>query len=274
GWIGGAAGIIVGSPLDTLSVGTENTVQHGAWKTLTQMVQSEGVGSLFKGVLSPVVGLAGLNAILFVSYGTILRYFERQHGLDTHEASLSEIYIAGCGAGIASFFFSTPTDLVKIQAQMSRIPKSTWDVAKTIYSNNGVLGFYQGGFATIVRDAPSYGLYFLVYEGTKRLLEVESTGDAAGGSNAMKILLAGGLAGAVSWTSIYPLDVIKSRLQMQVQVQLDRPYSSFRDCLVRSYKAEGLRVFFRGLTPTVIRGFPVNAVTFWVYELVMDAMSN
>ncbi|KAL0091801.1 mitochondrial carrier domain-containing protein [Phycomyces blakesleeanus] len=256
------------------------------------MVQSEGVGSLFKGVLSPVVGLAGLNAILFVSYGTILRYFERQHGLDTHEASLSEIYIAGCGAGIASFFFSTPTDLVKIQAQMSRIPKSTWDVAKTIYSNNGVLGFYQGGFATIVRDAPSYGLYFLVYEGTKRLLEVESTGDAAGGSNAMKILLAGGLAGAVSWTSIYPLDVIKSRLQMQVQVQsqcvdknslvedsrlnprLDRPYSSFRDCLVRSYKAEGLRVFFRGLTPTVIRGFPVNAVTFWVYELVMDAMSN
>ncbi|KAI9029038.1 mitochondrial carrier domain-containing protein [Phycomyces nitens] len=248
------------------------------------MVQYEGVGSLFKGVLSPVVGLAGLNAILFVSYGTLLRYFERQHGLEPQEASLSEIYWAGCGAGIASFFFSTPTDLVKIQAQVSRIPKSSWDVAKTIYANNGVFGFYQGGFATILRDAPSYGLYFLVYEGTKRLLDVESTGDA-GGSNAMKILLAGGMAGAVSWTSIYPLDVIKSRLQMQqcadkagfledsrLTPRLDRPYSSFRDCLVRSYKTEGPGVFFRGLVPTIIRGFPVNAVTFWVYELVMEAM--
>lgn len=92
------------------------------------------------------MGLAGLNAVLFVTYGSILRQFERRYN-DTRDVdevpfvpTLSQIYIAGCGAGIACFFVSTPTELVKIQAQVSRIPKSSWQVAKEIYNRNGLKG--------------------------------------------------------------------------------------------------------------------------------------
>ncbi|KAI7871619.1 mitochondrial carrier domain-containing protein [Spinellus fusiger] len=237
--------------------------------------------------MSPVLGLAGLNAILFASYGGIMRYFESSHSQPgPFEPSLSQIYVAGCGAGIASFFFSAPTDLVKLQAQVSKVPKSSWNVAKSIYTNNGFRGFYQGGWATMIRDAPSYGLYFFVYEGTKRLLAV-SEEETVDNASAIKILIAGGMAGVVSWTAIYPLDVIKSRLQMQVLPPLlhptavseetrlhgqpVQPYTSIRDCIVRSYKTEGAGVFFRGIGPTILRGFPVNAVTFWVYELTLKA---
>lgn len=134
-------------------------------------------------------------------------------------------------------------------------------------------GFYQGGVITMIRDAPSYGIYFWAYEGMKRLLEIQS------GDDAWKLLLAGGVAGTISWASIYPIDVVKSRLQMQhnkqnenTRILTDRPYASIKDCVVRSYKAEGASVFFRGLGPTLIRGFPVNAVTFYVYEIVMDLL--
>ncbi|KAF7730835.1 hypothetical protein EC973_001353 [Apophysomyces ossiformis] len=353
GWIGGASGIIIGSPLDVLkarlqapkvaplvSTGTGQTAT--SWETLKQLVVTEGSGSLFKGVLSPVVGLAGLNAILFVSYGSIMRYFEQQQPLGT-APSLSHVYLAGCGAGIAGFFFTTPTELVKIQAQISRIPKSTFQVTKEIFERNGLrgllsneranAGFYQGGWITMIRDAPSYGIYFWVYEGMKRFLEVDPTTEAGSG-NAWKLLLAGGLAGAVSWTSIYPIDVVKSRLQMQVQPRqqqprfqqeraavphpahsysilngsrnissssssssgsssrnssamssfpersallsgrIDQPYTSIKDCVIRSYKTEGLGVFFRGLWPTILRGFPVNAVTFYVYEIVLNMLES
>ncbi|KAG0178590.1 hypothetical protein DFQ28_002454 [Apophysomyces sp. BC1034] len=321
GWIGGASGILIGSPLDVLkarlqapkpapTIGTTTGQSATAWETLKQLVVTEGSGSLFKGVLSPVVGLAGLNAILFVSYGSILRYFEQQQPIGS-VPSLSQVYVAGCGAGIAGFFFSTPTELVKIQAQMSRIPKGTYQIATEIFERNGL----RGGLITIIRDAPSYGIYFWVYEGMKRFLEVDPTTEADG-TNAWKLLLAGGLAGAVSWTSIYPIDVVKSRLQMQVRPQLqepkfqlgiaaasrsarpyssvscgstaslsslpeeafllngrlDRPYTSIKDCIIRSYKSEGLGVFFRGLWPTILRGFPVNAVTFWVYEVVLNLL--
>ncbi|KAI8330057.1 mitochondrial carrier domain-containing protein [Chlamydoabsidia padenii] len=239
------------------------------------MVRIEGVGSLFKGVLAPVMGLAGLNAILFVSYGGILRYLNRDNL--THPASLSQVYLAGCGAGMACYLFSTPTDLIKIQAQMSRTNKTTYQVAKDIFRRNGLRGFYQGGWITLIRDAPSYGIYFWVYEGMKRYLTEQHNDNV--GMAAWELLLAGGMAGTISWASIYPIDVIKSRLQMQQVsplgttttplIVLDQPYISIKDCVVRSYRSEGVGVFFRGLGPTVLRGFPVNAVTFLMYEWVM-----
>jgi solute carrier family 25 carnitine/acylcarnitine transporter 20/29 len=189
--------------------------------------------------------------------------------------------------------------LIKIKAQMTTTPKTTLDIVKQVFANNGIrgkdilqgckekmssvklilneLGFYQGGWITMIRDAPSYGIYFWVYEGTKRLLDTQS-------DDAWKLLLAGGLAGTISWASIYPIDVVKSRLQMQhvptvktpgetsSLVSLNRPYVSIKDCVVRSYKTEGVGVFFRGLGPTLLRGFPVNAVTFYVYEVVMKLL--
>lgn len=250
-----------------------------------------------------------------MSYGSILRYLNRSNAIGSDPAnlgvyppSLSQVFIAGCGAGIACFLLSTPTDLVKIQAQMHRGHRSTMQVAKDIFRRGGITGFFQGGMITITRDAPSYGVYFAAYEGIKRYLKV-GDGDATG-ENAWKLLLAGGLAGTISWASIYPLDVVKSRMQMQiVQPQLQSsssppyqavpqqsrnyssistattstvnpissaniPYRSTWDCIVRSYRTEGLGVFVRGMGPTVLRAFPVNAVTFWVYEVVAAAMNE
>ncbi|CEG64966.1 hypothetical protein RMATCC62417_01853 [Rhizopus microsporus] len=242
------------------------------------MVETEGIGSMFKGVLSPVVGLAGLNAILFVSYGSIIRYFEQQYPNDK-VPSLMQVYIAGTGAGFACFLLSTPTDLVKIKAQISKLPKTSWQITKEVYYTSGIRGFYQGGLVTAIRDSPSYGIYFWVYEGLKRVLQVNPIE-----SEAWKLLLAGGMAGTVSWASIYPIDVVKSRLQMQKQVKgdnearrllmTDQPYASIRDCVMRSYRTEGLGVFFRGLWPTLLRAFPVNAVTFYTYEIMMSFLQN
>lgn len=263
-------------------------------------------------MLSPIIGLAGLNAILFVSYGNILRFLERNNRYSSDPnnfgppvPSLSQVFIAGCGAGVACFLLSAPTDLVKIQAQMSKGSRSSIQVAKDIFRRGGITGFFQGGMITILRDAPSYGVYFAVYEGLKRSLKVEG-GDASG-ENAWKLLLAGGFAGTISWGCIYPLDVIKSRMQMQIvqpssqtsfayqtnnaqpvryysstasttsstfQAYTTPQYRSTWDCAIRSWKTEGARVFVRGMGPTVLRAFPVNAVTFWVYEVIAAAMNN
>ncbi|KAG1050791.1 hypothetical protein G6F43_006960 [Rhizopus delemar] len=275
GWISGVAGIIVGSPLDVLKARLQAPMdkqqERGSWNTLKCMVQLEGIGSMFKGVLSPIVGLAGLNALLFLAYGTLLRCFEYEK-----EPSLLQVYLAGAGAGFTCFLFSTPTDLVKIKAQITRLPKSSLQITKEVYQASGIKGFYQGGLVTVMRDSPSYGIYFWAYEGLKRGLDVNETT-----KEAWKFLLAGGLAGTLSWASIYPLDVVKSRLQMQYEgdsfettrlLVIDRPYMSIKDCILRSYRSEGIAVFFRGLWPTLLRAFPVNAVTFYVYELMIGIL--
>ena len=81
------------------------------------------------------------------------------------------------------------------------------------------------------------------------------------------LLFAGGMAGVTSWTSTYPFDVIKSRLQADGSNQ----YKNMWDCCFKSYKIEGWGIFVKGLSPTLIRAFPMNAVTFitvtWILRL-------
>lgn len=83
------------------------------------------------------------------------------------------------------------------------------------------------------------------------------------------VLVAGGFAGIASWVAATPLDVIKSRMQMDGLKQ--RAYRGLLDCVVASARQEGLGVFFRGLTINSARAFPVNAVTFLSYEYLLHS---
>ncbi|KAG0044270.1 Mcm2-7 hexameric complex component [Gryganskiella cystojenkinii] len=355
GYISGVAGLIIGSPLDVLKVrlqaqGSSPSVGRSIPQnksTLSTMVQNEGIRSLFKGITSPIVGLAGLNSILFASYSATMRLFDTispQPGLGSSSLAeplqpLSHVFTAGFVAGVACFLVSTPTELVKCRAQVMAAKlepnasaaalseSGSWKVAKDVVQRFGFRGLYQGGWVTILRDAPGYGVYFLGYEGLKRVLEIPP-GDTSG-INTWKLLFAGGMAGTLSWASIYPLDVIKTRLQTQPhlveadpyhrvrtlpstsprvptattallskalsgeqqqrgslayqgsssrqghsQSPSNAPYKGMVDCAIRSYRSEGMGVFMRGATPALLRAFPVNAVTFFVYELDTSNTDN
>ena len=146
------------------------------------------IKSLFKGISSPIVGLAGLNSILFASYSASMRFLEVVAPPSSTTPSLyaaagealqplSHVFAAGFVAGVACFLVSTPTELVKCRAQViaSRLdPTSSsaaqkailsesgsWHVTKDVIRRFGFRGLYQGGWVTILRDAPGYGVYFL-----------------------------------------------------------------------------------------------------------------
>jgi hypothetical protein len=82
------------------------------------------------------------------------------------------------------------------------------------------------------------------------------------------MLLAGGFSGTLSWVLTYPIDVVKSRLQIDGMDGVNR-YSGFMDCLKKSIQAEGYGVMTRGLTSTILRAFPTNAATFTVVTWVI-----
>jgi solute carrier family 25 carnitine/acylcarnitine transporter 20/29 len=105
----------------------------------------------------------------------------------------------------------------------------------------------------------------------------------------MKVLLCGGLAGIVTWASIFPLDVIKTRVQTQVLHQELRTHSEHRALLQpevserrlssmeiakHAYRSEGANVFFRGLGICSVRAFVVNAVQWAVYEWMMRVLQK
>ena len=87
-----------------------------------------------------------------------------------------------------------------------------------------------------------------------------------------KVALYGGLAGEALWLSSYPFDVVKSKMQTD-GFGAEKKYKTMRDCVAATWRADGMRGFWRGVGPTLIRAMPVSAGTFTVVEMTMRAIS-
>lgn len=88
---------------------------------------------------------------------------------------------------------------------------------------------------------------------------------------ALRVLLCGGIAGVVTWASVFPLDVIKTRLQAQpsgtspesrslLPSVANRQELSTLQMTKEIYRNEGAKAFYRGLGVCSLRAFIVNAV--------------
>ena len=101
--------------------------------------------------------------------------------------------------------------------------------------------------------------FVVVYEAMKAHLHSTSLRDSM-----WNPIISGGCAGIAAWLPCYPQDVLKSRIQSSVnKVSLAEATSSL-------FKTAGLKGFYKGFTPTMIRAFPANAATFLGYEFVMN----
>ncbi|XP_015433086.1 PREDICTED: mitochondrial basic amino acids transporter-like [Dufourea novaeangliae] len=254
GCVGGCAGIVVGYPLDTIKVHMQtqdyrNPRYKGNWDCFRAIFAKESVGGLYRGMTSPMAGVAVVNAIIFGVYGQTQRHIPDPDSLTSH-------FVAGTVAGIAQSPICSPMELVKTRIQLqanstSRFTGPLQCLAHT-YKHEGYRGMFKGLGITLLREAPSFGVYFFTYEAITKTSETEPV-------STPWMLLAGGVAGTASWALTYPIDVIKSR----IQANGDR-YTGMIDCFRRSVRTEGYSCLYKGLSSTILRAFPTNAVTFTV----------
>ena len=80
-------------------------------------------------------------------------------------------------------------------------------------------------------------------------------------------MLAAAVAGVASWVVFYPLDVVKSRMQLDFNRKI---YRSTWHCLKKTYQEGGLSALYRGIGYTVIRAAPVASTILPIYETVKD----
>ncbi|XP_073460999.1 solute carrier family 25 member 45 isoform X2 [Aquarana catesbeiana] len=176
-------------------------------------------------------------------------------------------------------YFTAPVELIKIRLQNQtdslKSHKTEGNIqakyygpihcARSIFREEGITGLYRGSTALVLRDVPTVGIYFLTYEVLCKWMT--SNGEMP---STWTMLFAGGCAGTVGWAAANPMDVIKSRLQMDGMYKVQ--YRGLYDCIYQSIKQEGLRVLLKGLTVNSLRGFPVNAVTFLSFEKLLHIL--
>ncbi|PNJ38361.1 SLC25A45 isoform 4 [Pongo abelii] len=252
GWISGALGLVLGHPFDTVKL----------------------LG-FFKGMSFPIASIAVVNSVLFGVYSNTLLVLTATSHQErrAQPPSYTHIFLAGCTGGFLQAYCLAPFDLIKVRLQNQTEPRAQpgssppryqgpVHCAASIFREEGPRGLFRGAWALTLRDTPTVGIYFITYEGLCRQYTPEGQNPSSA-----TVLVAGGFAGIVSWVAATPLDVIKSRMQMDGLRR--RVYQGILDCMVSSIRQEGLGVFFRGVTINSARAFPVNAVTFLSYEYLL-----
>ncbi|KAL0118895.1 hypothetical protein PUN28_009490 [Cardiocondyla obscurior] len=79
---------------------------------------------------------------------------------------------------------------------------------------------------------------------------------------------AGGSAGFIEVCIMHPMDLVKTRFQLQVKTTKSDPlyYTGIRDCMTKMYKTEGLPAFWKGILPPILVETPKRAVKFFTFE--------
>uniref|UniRef100_A0A8C9QRI5 Mitochondrial basic amino acids transporter n=1 Tax=Scleropages formosus TaxID=113540 RepID=A0A8C9QRI5_SCLFO len=175
-------------------------------------------------------------------------------------------FLAGCIGGVAGVLVGHPFDTVKVRLQVQNVDKplyrGTFHCFQSIIRQESMLGLYKG------LSSPMMGLTFInaivfgVQGHTLRLL---------GRDTPTNQFLAGTAAGMVQCVVCCPMELVKTRMQMQgagqrkVQTKL---YKNSLDCLMCIYRREGLRGINRGMMITVVRETPGFGIYFLTYDLL------
>lgn len=260
---------MVGHPFDTIKVhmqtqDAKNPKYRGAFQCLKSLMAKESVRGLYRGISSPLIGVSAINAVVFGVYGNVQR-------TSTNPNSYMSHFLAGSIAGFAQSVICSPMELVKTQLQLQthRVGAVKFggptQCISYVYQCEGFKGVFRGLGATAARDVPGFATYFVSYEFLMRFKTDPGI---------LYTLCAGGTAGAFSWVFTIPIDVIKSRLQSDGMNGEHKIYSGTIDCFRKSYEAEGCSFLTRGLSSTLLRAFPMNAVCFLVVSETLKQWKN
>ena len=145
------------------------------------------------------------------------------------------------------------------------------ELLRKVVEIGGITGLYRGTIITFFREVPPMGLYFAVYE---RATELSIPYKKGPFTTLLSIMGCGMLCGAASWTSIYPLDIIKTKVQTTPFITDDerrvQGLKSFRvptSAIIReTYRKGGIAAFYRGLGITIVRSCLFTSAFFPVYE--------
>mmetsp|Transcript_22578 Transcript_22578/g.35961 ORF Transcript_22578/g.35961 Transcript_22578/m.35961 type:complete len:266 (-) Transcript_22578:945-1742(-) len=249
GTAGGFAQVVAGHPLDTIKVrlqtqqpGPDGKLPfNGMVDCAKKTFAKEGPAGLYKGAASPLLGAMAHNAAVFFSYGQA----KSLTGANVTGAELYKYFFAGSIAAVAITVVETPVDLLKIKLQ-SQVGKGEYngvfDAAGKLSKAHGIRGLYQGFSATMLRNVPCFGLYFMGSEFGYRLAckpgETHSASQVFIGG-----LVGGACAGGAFWGLPYPLETIKTRMQSDAIEHSKRKYSGILDCAKKTYVSICVVVF-------------------------------
>ncbi|KAI6350666.1 hypothetical protein MCOR25_010493 [Pyricularia grisea] len=251
---------------------------HPIAAAITSLYRSGGLRTFFAGNGLNVIKIMPETAIKFGSYEFAKRTLAtlEGHSDPTHINPYSK-FVAGGVAGMVAQFCVYPLDTLKFRLQCETVQGGPTgnallvQTAKRMYATGGVAAAYRGVTMGLVGMFPYSAIdmgTFELLKTTYRRYKARTCGihedDAEPGNIAMGMM--GATSGAIGATIVYPLNVLRTRLQTQGTKMHPPTYTGIWDVTTRTVRNEGVRGLYKGLTPNLLKVAPALSITWIVYE--------
>lgn len=272
------------APLERVKLELLLNRKRGGWKIFRNVLRSEGVMGLWRGNLLNIARTAPFKAINFYSFEVLRNHFLSRSV--TKEMNAAERFVAGAGAGITAVSLCFPLDMVRtrllVEGGYARYGGFRSAVVE-IFRTEGPRAFYIGITPALISLGLSGAVFYGVYDILKQR-HLHTNGirlKAAGERKALEMgpaftLLYGAMAGVAAEFTVYPLEVVRRRLQLQsihgLSVRNSSGLVNMGRMFLQVMEAEGLRGLYSGVVPTAIQVMPSAALSYFTYEAMKYAI--
>lgn len=153
-------------------------------------------------------------------------------------------------------------DVVEGGLQGNALIKAT---AKKMWARNGPVTFYRGLPMGLVGMFPYSAIDLGTFEFLKRMIinrnmKIHGCEHDAAMPGSVATAIIGGFSGALGASAVYPLNLLRTRLQAQGSSQHPQTYTGIVDVTRQTIKGEGVRGLFKGLTPNLLKVVPAVSI--------------
>lgn len=312
-------------PFDSVKSRLQVRDYPSIWACAKSVVREEGFRGFFRGVTIPLITISFVRTSSFSIYYNTKAFLHR-NGIFDDSSRLIHTALSGAAGGATSGIIiscgSAPFELVKVQRQLEYliavqkglvkkstsgngggrtfVPQSGFQAAANIYKNfGGIKGFYMGFPLHMARDTFGTALYFGFYDSIRKLVTRHSTSDSISGPSLYGIpgpvvsFLSGSSAGILSWMILYPVDLIKTKVQRDALAGNPKQFTGWQTFMhmirerptvqveggkkrilkTDTFLARFLRLY-RGLGVSALRSFISHGLTWTLIETISGKITE
>ncbi|KAL4332450.1 hypothetical protein GQ457_07G041470 [Hibiscus cannabinus] len=263
GGIAGAVSRTCVAPLETirthLMVGSSG---NSTTEVFHNILHTEGWKGLFRGNLVNVIRVAPSKAIELFAFDTVNKLLSHKPGEES-KIPIPASLVAGACAGVSSTLVTYPLELVKTRITIEKnMYDGILDAFLKILQKEGPAELYRGLAPSLIGVIPYAATNYFAYDTLRKVYRKISNEEKIGN---IETLLIGSLAGAISSSATFPLEV--ARKHMQVGALHGRQvYKNVVHALASILEQEGIRGLYKGLGPSCMKLVPAAGISFMCYE--------
>ncbi|RWS06021.1 mitochondrial carnitine/acylcarnitine carrier protein-like protein [Dinothrombium tinctorium] len=175
GMISGLGSVLVITPSERVKCliqaeeGSSHRKYKGAFDCTFKILKTEGLKGMFKGTAITSVREIPASGLYFLTYEWLKNHLSKESSKE-HQSSIPVI-VAGGFAGMAYWTLALPSDIIKSRVQTE--PGNDHRLLRmftSLVKYEGILTFYRGFDAVLIRAFPTNAIIFLTYELTMKCL--------------------------------------------------------------------------------------------------------